>query len=130
MFSTAKLTFPPITRSTLALFAGASGDHTAIHIDIDEAKAAGLDDVIAHGMLVMAYAGRMLTRMRGVGPLQSFHVRFVAVTKVHDEITCLAEAKEIIEGTSGRSEIYSIRAFDQVGQVKISGEATFSIGGS
>ena len=41
-------------RATLALFAGASGDHNPIHIDLDVARSAGLDDVFAHGMLSMA----------------------------------------------------------------------------
>ena len=43
----------PISRSMLALYAGASGDHNPIHIDIDLAKQTGLSDVITHGMLVM-----------------------------------------------------------------------------
>ncbi|MCU1414190.1 MAG: dehydratase, partial [Microbacteriaceae bacterium] len=29
------LALPPISRTTLALFAGASGDHNPIHIDLD-----------------------------------------------------------------------------------------------
>ena len=37
----------PISRSMLALYAGASGDHNPIHIDIDFAKQTGLSDVIA-----------------------------------------------------------------------------------
>ena len=32
-------TFPPITRHTLALYCGASGDHNPMHVDIDFAKA-------------------------------------------------------------------------------------------
>ena len=52
------MTHDPISRTTLALFAGASGDHNPIHIDIDFAKSVGLDDVFAHGMLGMAYLGR------------------------------------------------------------------------
>ena len=55
------LELPPITRTTLALYAGASGDHNPVHIDIDFAKKAGMPDVFAHGMLSMAYLGRMLT---------------------------------------------------------------------
>ena len=38
-----------ISRSTLALFAGASGDHNPIHIDIDFAKSVGLDGVLHMG---------------------------------------------------------------------------------
>ena len=55
------LELAPITRFTLALYAGASGDHNPIHIDSDFAKKAGMPDVFAHGMLSMAYLGRMLT---------------------------------------------------------------------
>ena len=54
-------TFPPITRHTLALYCGASGDHNPIHVDLDFARAAGFPDVFAHGMLVMAYLGQALT---------------------------------------------------------------------
>ncbi len=45
------LTLPAINRTTLALFAGASGDHNPIHIDLDFAREAGMNDVFAHGML-------------------------------------------------------------------------------
>ena len=57
------LSTSPITRHTLALYCGASGDHNPIHVDIDYAKESGLDDVIAHGMLSMAYLGRLLTNL-------------------------------------------------------------------
>ena len=56
------LELPPISRTTLALYAGASGDHNPIHIDLDFARSAGLEDVFVHGMLSMAYLGRMLTK--------------------------------------------------------------------
>ena len=51
------LSLPPLTRTTLALYAGASGDHNPMHIDIDFARAAGMPDVFAHGMLSMAWLG-------------------------------------------------------------------------
>ena len=55
------LQLPPITRHTLALYCGASGDHNPIHVDIDFAKAAGMPDVFAHGMLSAAWLARVLT---------------------------------------------------------------------
>ncbi|MBL4893408.1 MAG: hypothetical protein JKY59_00825 [Emcibacter sp.] len=57
------LSLKPISRTTLALFAGASGDHNPIHIDLDVAKSAGMDDVFCQGMLGMAYMSRLLTNM-------------------------------------------------------------------
>ena len=65
------LALAPINRTTLALFAGASGDHNAVHIDIDYARRAGMPDVFAHGMLSMAYLGRFL-------PNGSINARYAA----------------------------------------------------
>ena len=44
------LQLPPVNRTTLALFAGASGDHNPIHIDTDFARKSGMPDVFAQGM--------------------------------------------------------------------------------
>lgn len=84
------LEIPPITRTTLALFAGASGDHNPIHIDLDVARSAGLDDVFAHGMLVMAYLGRLLTSWVPQSRIRSFSTRFVAITPLHARPTATA----------------------------------------
>ena len=55
--TTHRLAIEPISRTTLALFAGASGDHHPVHIDLDHARSTGNQDVFAHGMLTMAYLG-------------------------------------------------------------------------
>lgn len=80
-------TLPPVTRTDLALYAGASGDHNPVHIDIDAAMAAGLDDVIAHGMLSMAWAGRVLEEVTGPGSVQAYRIRFTAPVRVGDRLT-------------------------------------------
>lgn len=72
----------PITRTTLALFAGASGDHNPIHVDIDSARASGMDDVFAHGMLSMAYLGRLLTDWVPQNRVRELSARFTAITPV------------------------------------------------
>ncbi len=72
--------FPRITRTMLALYAGASGDHNPMHIDIDFAKKAGFPDVFAQGMLVMAMLGQALTDAVRPDRLRSFSTRFVAIT--------------------------------------------------
>jgi len=92
------LTVEPISRTTLALFAGASGDHNPIHIDLDVARSAGLDDVFAHGMLSMAYLGRLLTGWAPQERLRSWQVRFVAITPVHGQPTCTGTVTSITDG--------------------------------
>jgi len=91
----------PITRGTLALFAGASNDHVLLHIDSDFAKAAGMDDVFAHGMLSMAYLGQLLTAHFSPVRLREWHVRFVAITPLHATVHCFAKVVEIFVGDDG-----------------------------
>ena len=88
----------PISRKTLALFAGASGDHQPSHIDIDAARAKGRDDVIAHGMLIMAYMGRVLTDSVPQERIRSYGARFVAVTPVHAAPVCTGQVVSIENG--------------------------------
>ena len=118
------LTVKPISRTTLALYAGASGDHNPIHIDIDFARQFGLDDVIAHGMLIMAYAGRMLTDWIPQMALQSFGVRFSAITAVHDEITCTGSVAAKNDDGTVRIDL---QAANQDGDIKLAGEAVLRL---
>lgn len=94
------LAVAPISRATLALFAGASGDTNPIHIDLDVARSAGLDDVFAHGMLLMAYLGRLLTGWFPPERVRSFAVRFVAITPVHAAPTCFGTVRSVDGSTA------------------------------
>lgn len=119
------LTTAPVSRTTLALFAGASGDHNPIHIDIDFAKKAGMDDVFAHGMLVMAYLGRTLTDWIPQSALKDFGVRFTSITNVKDVITCTGT---IVEKDESKKRIrVELQAADQAGDVKLAGDATIEL---
>ena len=73
---------PTISRTTLALYAGASGDHNPVHIDVDAAREVGIPDVFAHGMLSMAYVGRLLSTWVPQERIRSIQVRFCAITPV------------------------------------------------
>ena len=67
----------PITRADLVRYAGASGDFNSIHWNERVAREVGLPDVIAHGMLTMALAGRVLTDWAGdPAALVEYGVRF------------------------------------------------------
>lgn len=87
-----------ISRTTIALFAGASGDHMPIHIDIDAAKAAGYDDVFAQGMLSMAYLGRLLTNWVPQERIRSYRVRFAAITPLYAKPTCTGRVVSVEGG--------------------------------
>jgi acyl dehydratase len=75
-----------VTRLNLVKYAGASGDFNVIHWNERIAKAVGLPDVIAHGMLTMAQAGRYVSEWAGdPGAVVEFGVRFSAPVVVPDD---------------------------------------------
>ncbi|MGW0935990.1 MaoC/PaaZ C-terminal domain-containing protein [Streptomyces sp. NPDC002666] len=89
---------PKVTRTTLALYAGASGDHNPVHIDTDACAAVGIPDVFAHGMLSMAYLGRLLTDWVPQGRIRSFGVRFSAITPVNVTPVCTGTVTAVEDG--------------------------------
>ena len=115
------LQLPPVDRTTLALFAGASGDHNPIHIDIDFARRAGMPDVFAHGMLGMAWLGRLLTRWVPQAQLRRFDVRFQGITHLGHVITCSGVVVGKLDAE--RCVRVELRSANQYGQTKIVGEA-------
>ena len=117
------LTTEPISRLTLALYCGASGDHNPIHVDTDFAHAAGMDDVFAHGMLSMAYLGRMLTDWIPQSALREFSVRFTAITHVHDRVICTGRIVERFERGGEQLARVQLQAASQDGEVRLTGEA-------
>jgi acyl dehydratase len=121
------LTMPPITRLTLALYCGASGDHNPLHVDQDFAREAGLGDVIAHGMLVMAYLGRTLTAQVPQRAIRAFDTRFHAMTRIGDAITCTARVTERAEIDGADCVRVAVEARDQRGELKAAGEALLDL---
>lgn len=124
------LILPAITRTNLALYAGASGDHNPIHIDIDFAKRAGAEDVFGHGMLSMAFLGRMLTNWQPLSALRKFSTQFTAIAHLGDVITCSGEVVELVETEGERLAYCRIFAANQKGEQILVGEATVAIGSS
>jgi acyl dehydratase len=121
------LVIEPISRTTLALFAGASGDHNPIHIDLDVARSAGLDDVFAHGLLSMAYLGRLLTDAFPQQQLRSWKVRFTAITPVHAQPTCTGRIIAIDESGDERLATIDLRVTLADGTETLTGQAVVAL---
>lgn len=78
----------PLTRLDLIRYAGASGDFNVIHWNERIARAVGLPGVIAHGMLTMAQAARLVTDWLGdPAALLEVKVRFTRPVPVPDDDT-------------------------------------------
>lgn len=118
----------PISRHALALYCGASGDHNPIHVDIDFARSAGMDDVFAHGMLSMAYLGRLLTDLVPQERLRSYGVRFAAITHVGDAVRCSGRVVEKFEQDGERRIRVELTTASQDGDIKLRGDAVIALG--
>lgn len=117
----------PISRGTLALFAGASNDHVQLHIDSDYAREAGMPDVFGHGMLSMAYLAQLITHWVPQERLRSWSVRFTAITPLHAVVHCRGEVVDLFDEGGERRARLSIGAETGDGTRTLDGEAVITI---
>lgn len=101
---------PPLSvtlrREDLVRYAGASGDFNPIHYNDRLAVALGLTGVIAHGMLTMAQAARVVTDwLDDPTDLLEYGVRFTNPVVVPDDdkgttVTFSAKVGKVSDGTA------------------------------
>src|SRR5260370_33839275 len=87
---------PPITQEQLRRYAEASGDYNPIHLDEQAAQQVGLDGVIAHGMLSMAFLGQFVNQQLAHIPgarIEQLKVRFLNMVRLGDTLTCQGKVK-------------------------------------
>lgn len=113
-----------LSRTDLVRYAGASGDFNPIHWSDRVAEQMGLPGVVAHGMLTMALAGRLVTGWLGdPGAIRSFGVRFTRPVPVPDvvdgvdhagggavvELTGILKSVETVDGVrTGKVDIRAL----------------------
>lgn len=109
----------PVTAVDLALYAAASGDHNPLHLDMEVARAAGFEKPLVHGMLTMAFAGRLLTETFGLLALQSLATRFVGAAKLGDTIVLRGTLAEVTQDVAA----YQLLAQNDTGSELLTGLA-------
>lgn len=118
----------PITRHTLGLYAGASGDYNPLHIDADYARReAGLPDVFAHGMLSAAYLARVLTHWVAPTAIRHLGVRFVAITHIGDEVHCHATVAGKFLDNGTPCVRLDLQVHNQRGETRLTGTAVVAV---
>ena len=84
----------PVSAVDLALYAAASGDLNPLHLDEQQARVAGFDQPLVHGMLSMAYVGRLFTDNFGPDALISLQTRFTGTAARGATLIVRAELRE------------------------------------
>ena len=122
------LTLGPIGQADLVLYANASGDQNPIHIDQDFAKKSGLPDVIAHGMLIMSYLGRLLTNAVPQSQIKNFSVQFSNMTHLNQKVICTGKVLEKDSIDNKEVVTVSLKVEDLQGEKKIIGQVIINSG--
>ncbi|HRF13248.1 MAG: MaoC/PaaZ C-terminal domain-containing protein [Candidatus Accumulibacter phosphatis] len=121
------LTTEPVSRLTLALYATGSGDHHPLHLDQDYVRSKGIPDVFAHGMLGMAYLGRMLTQWVPQEAIRSFGVRFTAITQIGERMVCTGKVVEKLEQGGEKCVRLELTCANEQGEAKHKADAVVAL---
>ncbi len=86
-----------------------------------------MPDVFAHGMLSMAYLGRLITRWVDQRQLREFGVRFVGITHLGHQVTCTGRIVDKFEADGERRVKLEIQTANQYGEPRVVGEAVVAL---
>jgi acyl dehydratase len=113
-----------VSKVQLLKYAGASGDYNLIHTDVETARAVGLGDVIAHGMLSMGFLGQFIAGLGGPEGVKRLKVRFGAMVRLKDVLTCKGVVKSVTPVDGNRAVVaLEVWAENQCGEKVTTGEA-------
>src|ERR1044071_5731786 len=113
----------PFQQIQLPRYAGASGDFNPIHQDHEFAKAAGMGDVFAHGMLSMGFVGQAVSDWAGAGAVRKLGVRFLGIVRWKGVVTC--KGRVLGKSTKNGDNLCELEVWaeNQRGEKVVSGKA-------
>jgi len=115
---------PPVTKTQLVKYAGASGDFNPLHTDDEFAQSIGMPGAIAHGMLIMGFLGEYVMHLAGTNAEPArFRMRFGAMTRPEDEISCSAIIEKVYEKAGRQYISLALEAQKSSGEIVGSGQA-------
>ncbi|KKB44761.1 MaoC family dehydratase [Bacillus thermotolerans] len=97
-----------ITEEKVKQYAALSGDHNPIHFDQEEAKRHGFEAPIAHGMLTMGLAYRIVSLFAEKGKrIEAYDMQFLKPVYLNETIHLTAQQKNeqstiMLTGTTER----------------------------
>jgi acyl dehydratase len=110
----------PVTRTEIVKYAAASWDFNPVHHDEIFAKQARSGGIIAHGMMIFAYLGRVATDFLGTPTLSKLSARFMNVTRPGDILTLGGKVESV--DADGRV-VLQLSAVNQKGETVATGVA-------
>ena len=116
----------PLQQQDLIKYAKASGDYNPIHLDKNFANNIGLDNVIVHGMLIMAHLGKSIANSMTIPYLKHFSVQFSSITSLGEKLICSGQVIKIEKDKEKKTISLNLKVLNLSNDVKILGRAIFS----
>ncbi len=116
----------PLQQQDLIKYAKASGDYNPIHLDKNFANNIGLDNVIVHGMLIMAHLGKSIANSMTIPNLKHFSVQFSSITTLGEKLICSGQVIKIEKDKEKKIISLNLKVLNLSNDVKILGRAIFS----
>ena len=116
----------PLQQQDLIKYAKASGDYNPIHLDRNFANNIGLDNVIVHGMLIMAHLGKSIANSMTISYLKHFSVQFSSITTLGEKLICSGQVIKIEKDKEKKIISLNLKVLNLSNDVKILGRAIFS----
>ena len=120
-----KVVIEPFQQEDLIEYAKASGDYNPIHLDKNFANNIGLDNVIVHGMLIMAHLGKSIANSITISYLKHFSVQFSSITTLGEKLICGGEVIKIEKYKKKKFITLNLKVLNLSNDVKILGKAIF-----
>ena len=115
----------PLQQKDLIKYAKASGDYNPIHLDKNFANNIGLDNVIVHGMLIMAHLGKSIANSITMSYLKHFSVQFSSITTLGEKLICSGQVIKIEKDKEKQIITLNLKVINLSNDVKIFGKAIF-----
>jgi len=117
-----------LTRGDLVNYSGVSGDPNPIHWSDEVVRLAGLDNVIAHGMLTMGLGAGFVTSWLGdPGAVTEYNVRFTSSVYVSEDSAAAVEFSGKIKSVDADERTAVIAIVAKFEGKKIFGRATATV---
>ena len=116
----------PLQQQDLIKYAKASGDFNPIHLDKNFANNIGLDNVIVHGMLIMAHLGKSIANSMTISYLKHFSVQFSSITTLGEKLICSGQVIKIEKEKEKKIISLNLKVLNLSNDIKILGKAIFS----
>jgi acyl dehydratase len=116
---------PPVDRSQIARFAGATGDYGPLHVDEPFARNAGFPSVLVPGMLAMGFLGELVTDWLRGARVRRFGSRFVKIVWPGDVVTVRGRVADRRFESGGRYAVdIEVWGENQRGELVVRGAVT------